>query len=155
MTAATTPTGSVTLTDPDREYPLACSWRIEDRAGGSMVPCDLPECGAPLPPGSPARYVRWSGRQGPGRYCAAHDPETCARHHTGLADRELLARAIEASGLSARQFARRVAWANERSVRGWLAGRSSLPDAVREGCHRVLAWTPRQRQRYVRLAAME
>jgi len=43
---------------------------------------------------------------------------------------EALRRAIRASGLSARQFARTVLARDERTVRRWLAGDSPIPRAV-------------------------
>ena len=43
---------------------------------------------------------------------------------------ETLRRAITASGLSARQYARTVLVREERTVRRWLAGDSPIPRAV-------------------------
>lgn len=43
---------------------------------------------------------------------------------------ELLAKRIEASGLSARRFAREVLLRDERTVRRWLAGDSPIPEPV-------------------------
>ena len=45
-------------------------------------------------------------------------------------DRDLLARMIERSGLSARAFAREILWRDERTVRRWLAGDSPVPAVV-------------------------
>lgn len=44
--------------------------------------------------------------------------------------RDLLAKAIEASGLSARRFASEILLRDERTVRRWLAGDSPIPEAV-------------------------
>lgn len=44
---------------------------------------------------------------------------------------ELLRRAIEASGLSARRFAFEVMTRDERTIRRWLAG-DPMPDAPRQ-----------------------
>lgn len=49
-----------------------------------------------------------------------------------LVNRLLLERAIEASGLSARQFARKVLIRDERTIRRWLAGDSPIPEPVVE-----------------------
>lgn len=51
---------------------------------------------------------------------------------TTLRDAELLRRAIEATGLSARRFAVEVLVRDERTVRRWLAGDSPIPHAVRD-----------------------
>lgn len=45
---------------------------------------------------------------------------------------ELLRRAIDRSGLSARAFARDVLWRDERTVRRWLSGDSPIPSVVTE-----------------------
>jgi hypothetical protein len=47
-----------------------------------------------------------------------------------VSDADLLRRAIEASGLSARRFAREVLIRDERTVRRWLAGDSPMPEPV-------------------------
>jgi hypothetical protein len=47
-----------------------------------------------------------------------------------VTDADLLRRAIERSGLSARAFAREVLLRDERTVRRWLAGDSPIPEAV-------------------------
>lgn len=47
----------------------------------------------------------------------------------GLSDPDLVKAAIAASGLSARQFAIQVARVNERTVRRWLNGSSTIRDA--------------------------
>jgi hypothetical protein len=49
-----------------------------------------------------------------------------------VSDGEILAKAIEASGMSARRFAVRVLIRDERTVRRWLSGDSPLPKPVRE-----------------------
>lgn len=45
-------------------------------------------------------------------------------------DSDLLRKRIEASGLSARRFAREVLLRDERTVRRWLAGDSPIPEPV-------------------------
>lgn len=47
-----------------------------------------------------------------------------------MTDRDLLAKAIEASGLSARRFAAEVLLRDERTVRRWLSGESPIPEPV-------------------------
>ena len=47
-------------------------------------------------------------------------------------DVELLKAAIQASGGSARAFARRPLLRNERTVRRWLAGERPIPQEVRD-----------------------
>lgn len=49
-----------------------------------------------------------------------------------MTDRDLLQKAIEASGLSARRFATEVLTRDERTIRRWLAGDSPIPKAVVE-----------------------
>jgi hypothetical protein len=49
-----------------------------------------------------------------------------------VTDTQLLADAIEASGMSARRFAVRVLIRDERTVRRWLSGESPLPKPVRD-----------------------
>lgn len=51
----------------------------------------------------------------------------------------MLARAIELSGMSARQFARDVLWRDERTVRRWLAGDSPVPAVVSERLREFVA----------------
>jgi hypothetical protein len=53
------------------------------------------------------------------------DPEKAARI-------KLLQRAIELSGMSARQFAIQVLIRDERTVRKWLHADSEVPDVVRD-----------------------
>jgi hypothetical protein len=53
------------------------------------------------------------------------DPEIAARI-------ALLKKAIELSGLSARQFAVQVLIRDERTIRKWLRGDSEVPDVVRD-----------------------
>lgn len=43
---------------------------------------------------------------------------------------DLLRKRIEASGLSARQFAMKILLRDERTVRRWLAGDSPIPEPV-------------------------
>ncbi len=45
-----------------------------------------------------------------------------------MTDAALLAAAVAASGLSARQFAAKVVRVNERTLRRWLAGESEIRD---------------------------
>jgi hypothetical protein len=47
-------------------------------------------------------------------------------------NRDILAKAIEASGLSARRFATEVLLRDERTIRRWLAGDRPIPKAVLE-----------------------
>ena len=47
-----------------------------------------------------------------------------------MAPAEMLRRVIEASGMSARGFARDVLLRDERTVRRWLAGDSPIPEPV-------------------------
>jgi hypothetical protein len=62
-----------------------------------------------------------------------------------VTDAELLAKAIEASGLSARKFAQLVLVRDERTVRRWLAGDSPIPRVVREMLQaQVAKGSPRQ-----------
>lgn len=53
-------------------------------------------------------------------------------------DNELLRAAIEASGLSARRFAREVLIRDERTVRRWLAG-DAIPEVVVEKLRELTA----------------
>lgn len=55
-----------------------------------------------------------------------------------MTDTELLARAIEVSGLSARRFAVAVLGVDERTVRRWLAGDRELQSTVRLVCKALL-----------------
>lgn len=48
-----------------------------------------------------------------------------------MTDADLLRSVIEASGLSARRFAREVLIRDERTIRRWLAGDSPMPEPVR------------------------
>jgi hypothetical protein len=48
------------------------------------------------------------------------------------ADIKTLQKAIEASGLSDRRFAKEVLIRDERTVRRWLAGKSPIPGVVLE-----------------------
>lgn len=47
-----------------------------------------------------------------------------------VSNADILRTAIEASGLSARRFAREVLVRDERTIRRWLAGDSPIPEAV-------------------------
>jgi hypothetical protein len=47
-----------------------------------------------------------------------------------MTDAEKLRRVIEASGMSARRFAREVLLRDERTVRRWIAGDSPIPEPV-------------------------
>ena len=57
-------------------------------------------------------------------------------------DQALLKRAIKASGLSARQFARYVVLRHERTVRRWQDGSTFIPGMVREKLQHYLANDP-------------
>jgi len=46
--------------------------------------------------------------------------------------RELLVKRIDESGLSQRQFARRVIYRDERTVRRWVSGESPVPAVVHQ-----------------------
>ena len=70
---------------------------------------------------------------------------------TPSSDIELLARAIEATGLSSRQWAERIAWRDERTIRRWRTGESPIGDAPRARMQWLLALDPRQRAQYVAL----
>lgn len=48
-----------------------------------------------------------------------------------MTDRELLDRAIKASGLSVNQYAATVLVRDARTVRRWLSGEQALPLAIR------------------------
>lgn len=56
-----------------------------------------------------------------------------------MTDAELLSRAIEASGLSVRRFARDVLLRDPRTVWRWLAGEHALPPIVRTRLEQLLA----------------
>lgn len=56
-----------------------------------------------------------------------------------MSDADLLRRAIAASGLSVRKFARDVLTRDPRTLFRWLSGESPLPRAVRERCERIIA----------------
>lgn len=56
-----------------------------------------------------------------------------------MTDPELLIKAIEASGLSARRFAVEVLMRDERTIRRWLAGDSPIPEVVMV---RLISLTP-------------
>lgn len=47
-----------------------------------------------------------------------------------MTNRELLQRALDRSGLSARAFARDTLWRDERTLRRWLSGESPIPKVV-------------------------
>jgi hypothetical protein len=49
-----------------------------------------------------------------------------------VSDTQLLEKAIEASGLSARRFAVEVLIRDERTIRRWLAGDAPMPKPVRD-----------------------
>jgi hypothetical protein len=53
-------------------------------------------------------------------------------------DAELLERAIEASGLSARRFAREVLIRDERTIRRWLVADRPMPEVVVWKCRQLL-----------------
>jgi hypothetical protein len=56
-----------------------------------------------------------------------------------MSDRDLLAEAIQRSGLSARAFAIQILWRDERTVRRWLAGDSPVPAVVADRLREELA----------------
>lgn len=58
-----------------------------------------------------------------------------------MTDAELLGRAIDASGMSARRFAVDVLIRDERTVRRWLAGDSPIPAVVVEWLRERVAKT--------------
>lgn len=60
-----------------------------------------------------------------------------------MTDADSLRRAIEASGLSARRFAREVLIRDERTVRRWLAGDSPIPEPVRAKLAALMGGTVR------------
>ena len=70
------------------------------------------------------------------RYCGRPVPEEAGRfgrpncEGEAMEARDLLASAIEASGMSARQYAVEVLLRDERTVRRWLAGDSPIPEPV-------------------------
>lgn len=53
-------------------------------------------------------------------------------------DIALVRAAIDASGLSDAEWARRVAWRDRCTVRDWLAGRRRIPRVVVEGARVLL-----------------
>jgi len=55
-----------------------------------------------------------------------------------MTDIELLERAIEASGLSARRFAVRVLDVDERTVRRWEGNERAIPGPVLQLCRLVI-----------------
>jgi DNA-binding transcriptional regulator YiaG len=57
-----------------------------------------------------------------------------------MADRELIAAAMESTGLSARALSHALA-VDERTVRRWIEGSRSMPGPARQLC-RVLAMEP-------------
>lgn len=52
---------------------------------------------------------------------------------------ELLRTVIDASGLSARQWAEDVAWRDERTVRRWINGQSPIPKIVVDRLRAIVA----------------
>ncbi len=66
-----------------------------------------------------------------------------------MTDPELIAAAIEASGLSARRFAERVVSRDERTVRRWVAGDIDMPPIARAWLKRWLALSDATRARIV------
>lgn len=56
-----------------------------------------------------------------------------------MSDADLLAKAVEASGFSARRFAVEVLAVDERTVRRWLAGERGMPGTVRVVCRAIVA----------------
>lgn len=66
-----------------------------------------------------------------------------------MSDPELIAAAVEASGLSARRFAVALLARDERTVRRWLAG-DPLPVPARDWLARFVALPDRARAAVVR-----
>lgn len=52
-------------------------------------------------------------------------------------DRDLLARVIDASGLTRSQYAKRVLLREPRTIRRWMDGDSPIPRVVAEYLHRI------------------
>lgn len=68
-----------------------------------------------------------------------------------MTDRELVAKAITASGLSARRFAVLVmAGRDERTIRRWQAGHGAIPPGARDRLSWFLAQSEPFRARLVR-----
>jgi len=68
--------------------------------------------------------------------------------------RSLLERAIAATGLAARQWARLIGWTNERTVRRWRSGESPVPLVVQDRCQWLTEiLTDAQRRTYVDLVS--
>jgi hypothetical protein len=65
-------------------------------------------------------------------------------------NRDQLQQLIEASGLSARRFARLLAWRDERTIRRWLAG-EPMPAVVTERLQALSALEPPAFRALVRL----
>jgi hypothetical protein len=68
-----------------------------------------------------------------------------------VSDPELIAAAVEASGLSARRFAERVLSRDERTVRRWTAGDVPIPPLARAWLAWFVALSEPKRRRLVAL----
>ena len=82
------------------------------------------------------------GRDG-GSYLAPLTPEEQADRDHWISQ---LRKAIEVSGLSARQFARVVLVREDRTVRRYLAGDRKIPGLIREKISQLLAAKPTRRR---------
>lgn len=74
--------------------------------------------------------VRLRGARIPPMLHLHHDTDPYDPERERRAEIALLRRVQQASGLSARRFARRVLDRNERTVRRWLAGDADIPPDV-------------------------
>lgn len=76
-----------------------------------------------------------------------------ARHRFVPADSPaaLAVQAIAASGLSVVQFAERIAWRDERTVRRWIEG-DTIPERAQDRLRWFLALPDRERDRFVAIA---
>ena len=64
-----------------------------------------------------------------------------------MTDSELIRAAVQAAGISARQFAERVLGRDERTLRRWAAGSSPIPLKARTFLTRWLALSPEERSK--------
>lgn len=77
------------------------------------------------------------------------------RWWSAVSDTELIAAAIEASGMSARRFAERVLSRDERTIRRWQAGDIAIPEIARWWLERFLAMSPAMRERLIAILDRE
>lgn len=66
-----------------------------------------------------------------------------------MTDRDLIAAAVTAGGLSSRQFAERVMGRDERTVRRWASGEIAIPATARAWLERWLSLSDLTRERIV------